>query len=59
MSKGLGITTVLCFFENFLEFLKTTKDSVILKNIEDLRKFQRQVGSKLAKVSLKPFSSEK
>ena len=31
LSTGLGITIVLSFFENFPEFLKKKKNTVILK----------------------------
>ena len=59
-STGLEITIILNFFENFPEFLKKKTNTVYnSQNIEDFRKVQRQSYCKIAKVSLKPFSSEK
>ena len=49
-STGLEITIVLCFFENFLEFLKKKKNTVILKILKI---------SEIVQVSLKPFSLKK
>ena len=57
-SRGLEITIVLSFFENFLKFLKKKKNTVIL-NIKDFRKVQRQIYCKIVQVFLKSFSSKK
>ena len=49
---------VLSFFENFLEFLKKKKNTVMLKILKTFRKVQRQIYCKIAQVSLKPFGSK-